>query len=67
MAEVTLHSSKISCNHCVMTIKKAVSALEGVRSVEGDAETKQMTVKFAAPATQAQVEQAMIDAGYPVD
>ncbi|MDP7078137.1 MAG: heavy-metal-associated domain-containing protein, partial [Desulfobacterales bacterium] len=33
----------ISCGHCVMTIKNELSALEGVKAVEGDPAIKQIT------------------------
>ena len=34
MAETTLKIGGMSCQHCVMTVKKSLDALEGVSSAE---------------------------------
>ncbi len=34
MAEITLKIGGMSCQHCVMTVKKSLDALEGVSSAE---------------------------------
>lgn len=67
METVTLHAPDISCHHCVMAIKRAVGALPGVSSVEGDPATKKVTVTYDAGQTDlARVEEALAEAGYPV-
>jgi copper chaperone CopZ len=37
--EKTVQIPSISCGHCLMTIKREVAELEGVKSVEGDHQT----------------------------
>ena len=45
MEKETFSIPNISCGHCVMTIKNELKALEGVESVAGDPESKQITVE----------------------
>lgn len=56
----------ISCKHCVHTIKSKVSELPGVQSVEADMQTKQATITFDAPATEAQIKVLLAEINYPV-
>ena len=68
MATKTFTVSKISCNHCVMTIEKALGALPGVTSVSGDAAAKAVTVEWnEPPATWDAIRSALKDANYPPD
>ena len=46
MQTVTLFAPDISCGHCVQTIQRAVGSLPGVVRVEGDPDTKRVTVVF---------------------
>lgn len=41
----------ISCNHCVMTIKRELGAIAGVQQVEASLDTKKVDVTWEAPAT----------------
>lgn len=66
MASKTFLVPNISCNHCVMTIKREVGALEGVQAVEASAESKQVTVTYDADETLARVKATMEEIGYPV-
>ena len=64
---VTLTAPDISCGHCVATVKSAVGALAGVASVEADEATKRVEVDFdPSRVSQAQIEAALDEAGYPV-
>ena len=64
---VTLIAPDISCAHCVSTIEEEIGGLAGVRSVSADVTTKHVTVAYdGAAISQAQIEAAMDDAGYPV-
>jgi copper chaperone CopZ len=65
MESKTVNVPGIHCGHCVMNIKREVSELPGVKSVEGDPGAKQITVQWEAPATWEQIDAAMKDAGYP--
>lgn len=68
METATLHAPGISCGHCVMAIKRTVSKLEGVSSVEGDPATKQVQVTYDPQRVSlAQIKQAMAEEGYPVE
>jgi len=65
--EVTLEAPDISCKHCIATIRKAVTGLPGVQFLNGDPETKLVTIRYD-PAALAldEVEAAMAGEGYPV-
>jgi copper chaperone len=67
MTRATLEAPDISCDHCIMTIEKAVTKLPGVQFVSGDPATKQVIVDYdPARAELAAIEQALEEEGYPV-
>ena len=67
METATLEAPDISCDHCIMTIEKAITKLEGVRFVSGDPGSKLVTVEYdPARADLAAIEQALEEEGYPV-
>ncbi len=67
MQKAVLEAPDISCEHCIMTIEKAVTRLPGVQFVSGDPESKQVTVEYdPAQANLSEIEQAMEEEGYPV-
>lgn len=67
MTQVTLEAPDISCDHCIMSIEKAVSKLAGVRFVSGDPAGKQVVIDFdPAEANLDAIQAAMEDEGYPV-
>jgi len=55
----------ISCEHCVMTIKRELSELEGVKRVEGDPDTKMIDVQWEAPATLEKIKDTLKEINYP--
>ena len=64
---LTLTAPDISCAHCERTIHQAIGSLDGVRSVEASAATKQVVVEFdPARVSPAQIEATLDEAGYPV-
>jgi len=65
METVKFHVPNISCGHCVMTIKREVSELAGVASVEGDLATKDVVVEFGPPATRDGIKVLLDEIGYP--
>ena len=65
MKSVTYTIPNISCMHCVHTIKTEVSDLEGVKSVEANAESKQAVVIFDAPATEEKIAELLKEINYP--
>ncbi len=55
----------MSCASCVGRAERALSALPGVRDVAVNLATNSALLRFAAPATPAQIAQALTQAGYP--
>ncbi len=51
MEKQTFSVPNISCGHCVMSIKNELAELKGVKTVEGDPESKNITVEWEDPAT----------------
>ena len=65
--QATLAAPDISCGHCVVTIREAVAALDGVDAVEANAETKQVVVAFdPGRTTVASIAAALAEVGYPI-
>jgi len=67
MEEKTVHVPAISCGHCVNTIKQEISELEGVSLVDGSEETKDVNIKWEAPASWEKITETLKEIGYPVD
>ena len=65
MDHITLNIPNISCGHCVMAIKNELSDLAGVSSVEGNPETKSVTVAWDAPATLDTIKAKLREINYP--
>ncbi len=65
MNTLSLNIPNISCNHCTMTIKKAILEIEGVDEVEADADTKQVVVDYVSPATEELIFDTLESIGYP--
>ena len=55
----------ITCKHCVMTIQRELKELEGVVSVSGDAETKEVTVEWESPTTWEGIQSLLTEINYP--
>lgn len=63
----TLAAPDISCSHCVATINKAVGAIDGVRTVSADEQTKRVQVEFdPGKVSLAKIEAVLDEEGYPV-
>lgn len=67
MQTVKYSVPSINCNHCVHTIKTELGELDGVKSVEADASTKQVVVQYEDPATQQGIEELLAEINYPVE
>jgi copper chaperone CopZ len=65
MTEKTVHIPAMHCAHCLATIRREVAELAGVRKVEGDPRSKQVTIAFEAPADWESIAQLLRDLGYP--
>jgi|YNPNPStandDraft_1061719.scaffolds.fasta_scaffold274347_1 Cu+-exporting ATPase len=57
----------ITCQHCVMNIKRAVLAVAGVKEVEADVQSKRVTVAFEPPADERAIRDALVSVGYPAE
>lgn len=64
MEEKTVKAPAISCNHCVMTIKRKVSELDGVASVNADPDTKMVTVKWIEPMNWETISKTLAEIGF---
>jgi len=65
MAEKTITIPKISCGHCVATIKRELGDLPGVTVVDANLETKQVIISWQEPATWESVVETLEEIGYP--
>jgi copper chaperone len=65
--EVTLTAPDISCDHCIATIRKALSKLAGVQLLDGNPQTKQVTIRYDPSVVElTAIEKAMEEEGYPL-
>jgi copper chaperone len=64
--EITLSIPNISCNHCVMTVKRESGFVDGAEFVSGDVDGKTATFQVANDQALAALEAALAEAGYPV-
>ena len=65
METKTLSIPNISCGHCVMSIKKELSEMEGVSKVEGNPEAKSITLEWDIPATLKKIKHTLKEINYP--
>ena len=65
MEKITLSIPAISCEHCVMTIKRELEEIKGIKEVEGDATTKKITVQWDLPATVEKIKSTLKEINYP--
>ena len=67
MESKTFSITNISCGHCVMSIKNELIEIEGVSNVEGDPDSKKVTVEYDAPATLEKIKSTLEDINYPAE
>ncbi|MGQ9555709.1 MAG: heavy-metal-associated domain-containing protein [Anaerolineae bacterium] len=67
MAQKKLYVPGINCQHCVMNITRALSAVKGIQNVSGDPDSKMVTVEYTAPADEKAIRNALIEIGYPAE
>jgi copper chaperone CopZ len=65
MSKETFTIPNISCGHCVMAIKNELSEMEGVKSVEGDPESKTVDIEWEAPADLGKIKATLKEINYP--
>jgi copper chaperone CopZ len=55
----------ISCGHCSHTIKMELGELPGVKRVEADVGTKQVSVDWEPPASWERIKSLLVEINYP--
>jgi len=63
--ESALHAPDISCAHCAMTIKREVSSLDGIVSIEVKVEDKLVVLEYADAAALERAKVLLNEIGYP--
>lgn len=56
----------MTCNHCVASVTEEVGEVPGVTAVDVDLASGRLTVTSDAPVSEAQVRDAVAEAGYSV-
>jgi copper chaperone len=65
MTQETIKVEGMSCGHCVMRVKKAIEAVEGVRKAEVDLPNKQAVVEYEErKANLEKIKAAVKEVGY---
>jgi len=65
MKEITINIDGMSCQHCVMRVKKALEGLSGVSNLSVEVGSARATID-ESKIQQADIENAIIKAGYKV-
>lgn len=64
---IKLNVEGLACQHCVMSIEKAVGALQGVNQVQVNLKGKQVTVDYDSDLIDTEtIKNAIEDQGYEV-
>ena len=66
MAVTRITVTGMTCGHCVASVTEEVGELAGVESVDVALETGVVTIASGAPLDPADVEAAVVEAGYAV-
>lgn len=65
MTDVTIKVEGMSCQHCVMRVKKAIEALKGIAAL--DVQIGSVKVKFDdKEVKKEEIEKAIVNSGYKV-
>lgn len=64
--DTTITVKGMSCNHCVMAVKKALMDVDGVTQAEVDLQKAQATLVHDKPVDMATVKDRLERAGYEV-
>ena len=65
MENLLLNIPAIHCDHCVHTIKMELSEMEGVKSVDVDANKKTANVSYDLPASEQKIRDLLVEINYP--
>ena len=67
MNTVSYHIPNISCHHCIHTITTELSDMAGVKNVQADLTSKEVTIQFEAPADEQKIKALLAEIDYPVE
>ena len=67
MENKTFKVPKISCGHCTATIERELRDLEGVAEVSADKDTKEVVVKWEAPADWDRIKSTLDEIGFSAE
>jgi len=67
MEKKTFTIENISCGHCVMIIKNELGEIAGIRKVDGNIDTKTITVEWEAPASLDTIKAKLKEINYPAE
>jgi len=67
MEKKTFTIANISCGHCVMTIKNELGEMDGIRAVNGNINTKTITVEWETPASLDTIKAKLKEINYPAE
>jgi copper chaperone len=62
----TLNVKGMSCQHCVMSVTKALSQLEGIKNVQVDLAKGEVRFDNTKEVASNRIEKAISDAGYEI-
>jgi copper ion binding protein len=65
MEKQTFNIPNITCGHCVMNIKNEIGELDGVSKVDGDPDSKTVTVEWDSPTTLDRIKDTLKEINYP--
>lgn len=65
MSSKTFTAPNISCGHCIRTIETELGDLAGIKNVKAEAESKQVTVEWVAPASWDEIKDLLVEIGFP--
>jgi copper chaperone len=65
MKEITINIEGMSCQHCVMRVKKAIEGLAGISGVSVEVGSAKVTFD-ETKIQQADIENAVVKAGYKI-
>ena len=64
--QMTIKVKGMTCQHCVMSVKKALGKLEGIQNVEVDLQQAEVRFDNAKGVASDRVKKAIEEAGYEV-
>ena len=65
MTTRTVIIPSISCPHCIATIERTLRGITGVESVEGNVNSKSVTVSWREPADWESIRGSLVAIDYP--